>query len=140
MLLRDLVIGTVPGRIQSLALLGSFGLLAVVVHLIRREKLKEGYSIIWFLVGLTMVLFASVTRLLDILASSIGISYSPAALFLILTGGLFVLALHFSVLISKHDRQIRDLAQANALLRDQLAAASSGAKTESVVREATHVP
>lgn len=120
MWLSDLIVGTVPARIQTLALFGSVIMVAIVIHLIRREKLKEGYSIIWFLVGLTMVLFASVTRLLDVLASSIGISYSPAALFLILTGGLFILALHFSVLISKHDRQIRDLAQENALLRDQL--------------------
>lgn len=116
----EFLVGTVPTRIQTLALVGSLGMVVVVINLIRREKLKEGYSIIWFMVGLTMVLFASVTRLLDILASSIGISYSPAALFLILTGGLFILALHFSVLISKHDRQIRALAQESALLRDQL--------------------
>lgn len=119
MLLNELFIGTVPIRIQTLALIGSIGLLVIVVQLIRREKLKEGYSIVWFLVGLTLVTFASATKLLDILAGWVGISYSPAALFLVLTGGLFILALHFSVLVSKHDRQIRDLAQENALLRDQ---------------------
>lgn len=115
----EFLTSTVPTRLQTLALVGSLIIVVVVTYLIRREKLKEGYSIIWFLVSLTLVLFASVTRLLDILAATVGISYSPAALFLILTGGLFILALHFSVLISKHDRQIRDLAQENALLRDQ---------------------
>lgn len=137
--LSDLLVGTVPSRIQILALVGSLVMVGIVVHLIRQEKLKEGYSIIWFLVGLTMVLFASVTKLLDILASSIGISYSPAALFLILTGGLFILALHFSVLISKHDRQIRALAQENALLRNRLRTQQTAPVTNKYERERTYV-
>jgi hypothetical protein len=103
----DILSGTIPPRIQILAVLGSLALLAVIIQLIRREKLKEGYSIIWFLVGLAMVTFSTLAGLLDIFARSVGISYSPAALFLILTGGLILLSIHFSVLVSKHDQRFR---------------------------------
>lgn len=116
----DFFSSTIPGRIQVVAILSSLLLLGYVVQLIRKEKLKEGYSIIWFVVGISLVLFASVTRLLDVLARFVGIAYSPAAFFLVLTAGLLVLALHFSILVSKHDRLIRELAQENALLKDKL--------------------
>ncbi len=116
----SIIATTIPPRIQALAIAGSLILLWIVVNLMRREKLKEGYSIIWFLVGLSLVVFSAFTRLLDMLAQAVGISYSPAALFLILTSGLFLLALHFSVLISKHDQRIRYLAQENALLKNKI--------------------
>lgn len=119
-MIAELFASTIPLRVQAIAVAGSVVLLGIVIHLIRTEKLKEGYSIIWFLVGIVLVLFSTITRILDFFADAVGISYSPAALFLILTGGLFLLALHFSVLVSKHDRRIRELAQENALLKEQV--------------------
>lgn len=116
-MLDDLFVGTIPLRIQIFAITGSFSLLGVVVYLIRHGKLKEGYSILWFFIGIALVVFSTITRMLDFFSRSVGISYSPAALFLILIGGLFLLSLHFSVLVSKHDRRIRELAQENALLK-----------------------
>lgn len=119
-MLVDILSGTIPPRVQILAVIGSLLLLAVIINLIRHEKLKEGYSIIWFLVGLAMVTFSALAGLLDIFASSIGISYSPAALFLIVTTGLILLSIHFSVLVSKHDQRYRELAQEYALLKDEI--------------------
>ena len=121
-MLTDILTGTIPPRIQTLAVVGSVVLLIIIINLIRNEKLKEGYSIIWFLVGLAMVTFSTLAGLLDVFASSVGISYSPAALFLILTGGLIFLSIHFSVLVSKHDQRYRELAQEYALLRAELTA------------------
>lgn len=119
-MLADVFVSTIPPRIQIVAVIGSLLIFGVVVHLIRKEKLKEGYSIIWFLIGLLLVVLATFTRLLDILAHFVGIAYSPAALFLVLTSGLFLLALHFSVLVSKHDKRIRELAQENAWLKEKM--------------------
>lgn len=115
----ELFESTIPPRVQFFAIVGSVLLLVAVVHLIRQEKLKEGYSIIWFLVGFVLVALSVITRFLDKVAGLVGVSNSPTALFLILLSGLVLLALHFSVLVTKHDRQIRDLAQENALLRER---------------------
>lgn len=119
-MLAEVLSGTIPPRIQMLAIIGSVVLLLVIINLIRNEKLKEGYSIIWFLVGLAMVTFSALAGLLDVFAKSIGISYSPAALFLILTSGLILLSIHFSVLVSKHDQCYRELTQEYALLKEEL--------------------
>ncbi|HLD25638.1 MAG TPA: DUF2304 domain-containing protein [Candidatus Andersenbacteria bacterium] len=125
-MIQQILSGTIPARIQFLALVGSVILLGIIVNLIRREKLKEGYSIIWFLVGLAMVTFSALAGLLDVFARSVGISYSPAALFLILISGLLLLSIHFSVMVSKHDQRYRELAQEHALLRARLEAAERG--------------
>jgi len=119
-MLISILSGTIPLRIQVLSIIGSLLLLGVIINLIRHEKLKEGYSIIWFLVGIAMVTFSALAGLLDVFATSIGIAYSPAALFLILIGGLIMLSIHFSVLVSKHDHRYRELAQEQALLRAEL--------------------
>src|SRR3989338_10011355 len=125
-MIQKILSGTIPARIQFLALVGSVILLGIIVNLIRREKLKEGNSIIWFLVGLAMVTFSALAGLLDVFARSVGISYSPAALFLILISGLLLLSIHFSVMVSKHDQRYRELAQEHALLRARLEAAERG--------------
>ena len=111
---------SIPPDLQLLALLGSGGLLVLVVALIRSGKLKEGYSIIWFLIGIAMVLFAVLPGLLDVFAGFLAISYKPAALFVVLIGGLFLLSIKYSVLASKHDKRIRELAQEHAILQAQI--------------------
>jgi len=116
----ELVRGGLPLRIQIVALTGSIGVVCVVIYLIRSGQLKEGYSIGWFGVGIAMVVFSLFGRLLAVLANIVGIAYSPAALLLVVISGLLILALHYSVLVSRYDRQIRDLAQDNALLRHDL--------------------
>lgn len=129
----DILSGTIPTRIQLFALAGSVLLLAIIINLIRREKLKEGYSIIWFLVGIAMVIFSALAGLLDIFANSVGIAYSPAALFLIMIGGLILLSIHFSVLVSKHDRRYRELAQELALLRAEVTLHKRGVRVRPAI-------
>ncbi|MAF80504.1 hypothetical protein CL628_00660 [bacterium] len=119
-LLAELFAPTIPGRVQAVAVASSVVLLGAVIHFIRRGQLKAGYSIIWFVIGLALVVLSLATRLLDSFARLVGINYSPAALVLVLGGGLFILALHYSVMVTKHDRRIRELAQEHALLKAQL--------------------
>jgi hypothetical protein len=66
-----------------------------------------------------MIIFSVLARLLDVFSRAIGIAYAPAALFFILIAGLIVLSIHFSVLLSKYDRRIKELAQEHALLRQR---------------------
>jgi hypothetical protein len=118
--IRGMILGGVALRTQLLAVVGSIFLLLMVIRLIRQEKLKPGYSIGWFVVVSLVVVFAVFSRLLSLFAELLGIAYAPAAFLLILVAGLFLLTLHFSVLITWYDRKIRDLAQEQALLREEL--------------------
>ena len=112
--------GSIPNRVQLVAVAGSVLLMIIIVRLIQKERLKEGYSIIWFLVGLSMIVFSVLARLLDLFARAIGIAYAPAALFFILIAGLIILSIHFSVLLSKYDRRVKELAQEHAILRHHM--------------------
>jgi hypothetical protein len=104
-------------RIQILAIVGSVLLLAFVLELIRRKRLREEFSILWLAMGL-IFLFLSIFRgLLDKVSYAIGISYPPAALFLILIIGLALILMHFSVVISELKETQKKLVQEIGLLR-----------------------
>lgn len=119
-LLQSFWSGSIPPRIQYVALGMSLVLLVTIIHLVREGRLKEGYSILWFVLGVGIVLFSFFTRSLDIFARLVGISYTPAALFLVLVGGLVLLSVHFSVLVTRYDKRISELAQEHAILKAEL--------------------
>ena len=104
------------GRVQIFAVVGSLVLLGLIVELIRKRHLKEEYSLLWLLTGMTVLVFALWRDLLTIMAGLMGIAYPPSALFLL--GVLFFLQilLHFSVVVSKLTDRNRDLAERLALL------------------------
>lgn len=109
--------GVVPPRLQALAIAVSIMLLVGIIQLIRKERLKEGYSIWWLAVAGVMLVFSVWADLLQGFAELVGVSYAPAALFLIIVGGLILLSLHFSLLLCRYDRRIRTLAQEHAMLK-----------------------
>ncbi|NNE10141.1 MAG: DUF2304 domain-containing protein [Gemmatimonadetes bacterium] len=107
-------------RVQLVSILGSLGLLAMILELIRRGKLAEEYSLLWIATGAVLLLLSLWRGLLDLFAAAVGIFYPPSGLFLV--GFIFVLLLilHFSVIVSRLSRQNRELAQDVALLREKL--------------------
>lgn len=120
-MIRDLILsGSVPARTQLIAIIASILLFLFIIHLIRSGRLKEGYSLIWFFIALGTVLLSLFSELLDMLAHFIGIVYVPAVLFLVLLAGLYVLGIHFSLLLHRYDRRIRALAQEHAILKEEL--------------------
>lgn len=107
-------------RIQIIAVIGSLLLLALVIELLRKRKLKEEYTLLWLLGGVTFLTISVFRSLLDRFAVLIGVDYPPAALFLILLMGVFLMLLHFSLLFSKMSEKIKALAQEVALLKLEL--------------------
>jgi hypothetical protein len=112
--------GSLPIRLQVIAIAISLLLLLLIIYLVRRERLKEGYSIAWLIVAIAMVIFSLHADLLDWFSKTLGISYAPAALLLISVLGLFLLSINFSLLFCRYDRRIRNLAQEHALLKEEL--------------------
>lgn len=119
-MISDISLAVIPRSLQLLAMVSSICLLMVILYLVRKERLKEGYSIIWLGVAATLVFFSFRASWLDWLAHSAGITYTPAAFFLIIVAGLLLLCLHFSLLLCRYDARIRALAQEHALLKEEL--------------------
>lgn len=104
-------------RVQFLSILGSIFLLLFIIQLIRKEYLKEGYSLLWFFIASLLLIFSVFSNLLFQFSSFIGIYYAPMTLVLIILFGLILILMHFSVLLSKHEKRIKELSQENALLK-----------------------
>lgn len=118
--MNNLLDSSITFRVQFFAVIGSLALFLLIINLIRRENLKEGYSIFWFFISVVMLVFSLFSNLLFKFSELIGIYYAPTALVLILLLGMLLILIHYSVEISKHDKKIKDLAQEIGLLKEKL--------------------
>ena len=112
---------TTQARIVAVVL--AIGFMAMILELIRRRKLQERYSIIWFLFGIGMLVGAIFPQILELLAKAIGVRDITIALFSLVLLALLALALSFSVIASRQATQITRLAQELALERARRQAA-----------------
>jgi hypothetical protein len=105
-------------RIQWVSILGSAALLAAVLELVRRRRLREEYSLLWISTAAVLLLLSVWRGLLDRLAFLTGIKYPPSALFLVGFGFFLLILLHFSLVLSDLSRKTKQLAQEIALRKD----------------------
>jgi hypothetical protein len=96
----------------------------MILELIRRDRLQERYSVIWFVAGLGMLAGAAFPGLLEVVANLMGVRNTNVALFSIVLLGLLGLALNFSVIMSRQAAQITRLAQERAIEKAQRQAAA----------------
>jgi hypothetical protein len=89
--------------------------MAMILELIRRDRLQERYSVVWFVAGLGMLAGAAFPGLLGVVADLMGVRDTNVALFSIILLLLLGLALNFSVIMSRQAAQITRLAQERAL-------------------------
>ena len=106
---------TAQTRVIAAALAILFMLL--ILDMIRRDRLQERYSVIWFGAGLAMLAGAAFPGLLRFIADLMGVRDTNVALFSIVLLLLLGLALNFSVIMSRQAAQITRLAQERALER-----------------------
>ena len=97
-------------------------IVALVLDLLRRKKIREKYAALWLIVGAATVVLGAFPQLLRIAAETVGVSIPSHLLFAL--GILFVLGvlLHLSVEISSVEDETRALAEEVAILRAQLEA------------------
>lgn len=109
-------------RIEFLGIGVSIFLFIFVFNLIRRQKIRDEYSLIWFAVALFFLLISVSRPLIDTIAAFLGIEYGPAALFLILITVVLWVLIRFSILLSEHENKVRTLIQEHAILKEKLEA------------------
>jgi hypothetical protein len=100
---------------RILAALIALAFMVMILDLIRRNRLQERYSVVWFVAGLGMLAGAAFPGLLKFVADAMGVRDTNVALFSILILLLLGLALNFSVIMSRQAAQITRLAQERAL-------------------------
>jgi hypothetical protein len=100
---------------RILAALIALAFMGMILELIRRHRLQERYSVIWFVAGLAMLAGAAFPGLLEVVADVMGVRDTNVALFSLVLLLLLGLALNFSVIVSRQADQITRLAQERAL-------------------------
>lgn len=119
-------------RVQAWAVSGLLALLFMLLELVRRRKLKERYSVLWFVTAATLLVLAFRKEWLDVIADGLGIYNAPTALLLLLIGFLILILVHFSVVVSGLLSRQQTLVQEIALLEDRIAELESNPKSEEV--------
>lgn len=103
-------------RQTLLALVVGVGLLAVIIELVRRRRLKEEYAWLWVIAGVAMLVVGLNYPLLLWVTALIGAGWTSSTLFFFGLVFLIALALHFSVRISALETRVKNLTQHIALL------------------------
>ncbi len=97
-----------------------------VVELIRRDRLKEKYSLLWLAASLVILFFSVSRKSLETISLLVGIQYPPSFIFLLATLFLIVINIHFSTVISELSEKNKSLAQEIALLKEAARETKSG--------------
>jgi len=93
----------------------------VTVNLVRKRKLREEYSVLWLVTSLLMFVLVLRYEWLVALTGFIGAGLPTTTLFICSTIFLILIAVQFSIKISHLTGQVKDLAQENALIRQESA-------------------
>lgn len=103
------------GAAQAAVLVIAVGAVAVVAWLVRRGSLKERFALLWLAIGVGMVVLALARPAVDWVSDRVGVEGTTTVLF---AGLLFLLGLllHLSVILSRLEDRVRDVAEAHALL------------------------
>lgn len=107
-------------QIQWVSLAGSLIFLLIVLDTVRKQKLREAYSLLWIVITIGMIVVSIRMDLLRFFSDLLGIVYPPATLFLLLCVGICLLLFQYSIVISLHNEKITRLTQEIALLREKM--------------------
>ena len=107
--------GPISLRARLFAIAGSFFLVACMGLLIRKRLLKPSYSLLWLLMSAAIVVLAVFSEVLFFISQLLGIYYVPATLFLLALVIIFLVALHYSLVITRLEKKLAQLTQEVAL-------------------------
>jgi len=115
--------------VQLVSIVVSGALLVTIIELVRRGRLTEEYSFIWIVCAVALLALSLWRNLLDLAAATLGVHYPPAVLLLILTFFVVIVSLYFSVVVSRHRKNIEKLVEEVALLDADVRALRESARS-----------
>lgn len=100
---------------RIVAIVGSVMLLALIVELVRRRRMKEEYSLLWVVTALVLIVLAAWGGALRALTHAIGAISEASTLYFFGLLFIFFLLLNFSIRVSQLERRLTALVQEIAL-------------------------
>ena len=87
---------------------------------LRKKRLDEKYTILWFVIAIVMIILPIVSPLIDKIAFFIGFHYPPMLLFVIVMLFFLIRTLHDSMELTKLNRQNQLFAQGLAIQENEI--------------------
>jgi hypothetical protein len=112
--------GSLPYPQLVLALVLALSMFAIVVELVRRQKLREEYAILWMSTAALLMLFALYVDIPAWIANLVGAESVSSVLFFGAHVFLMLVALQFSVRLTKLTFRNKTLSQQVALLEQRI--------------------
>ena len=112
---------SLPVTIQYLSLIGALFFMWFIARLITKGRLREEYSFIWIACTLILIVFSVWRNGLTAISLLLGVLYPPSLIFLAAIFAIITFLVHLSVVISKLQQSIKDLAHEVAFLKKELA-------------------
>ena len=109
-----------PIKQQLFALFICLVIFVLTIELVRTRRLREEYSVLWLATSVIAFLLVLRYDWLVALTHLIGAALPTTTLFFGAIVFLLLLAVQFSIKLSKISEQLKNLAQENALLRAEL--------------------
>jgi hypothetical protein len=103
-----------------LAILTSLATLIFIIDLLRRGVLKEKYAALWLIVAGTALVLSIFPGLLRAITDLLGVEVPANLLFFVTIVVLVLVSVQLSYELSRHEAQIRRLAEELALQQDEL--------------------
>jgi hypothetical protein len=98
-------------KIQFFSILFSLFIFFFIFGLVKRKRVREEYSILWFAMSF-FLLYLSLDRFaIDRLGNLFGIAYPPSVLTLMTTGFTFLVLIHLTVVITRLSEQNKEMIQ-----------------------------
>ena len=107
-------------KMQIISLIFSGFILYIIFEMVKKKKIKEEYSILWFIMGLIFLFISAFPNIIDKLGSLFGIAYAPTLILLLLIAFILAVLIHFSVVLSRLSEKNKDLIQEVGLLKHEL--------------------
>jgi hypothetical protein len=95
-------------------------LLATIVRMVRRRRLRAKYSFLWLMVGSVVLVLAAIPGLSTWMSNAVGIYYPPAFLFLCAIMLLIFVVVHFSWELSRLEDRGRIVAEELAIATERI--------------------
>lgn len=108
-----------PLKQQIFAIIVSLMVFVLTIDMVRKKRLREEYSLLWLITSVSMFILVIKYDWLVALTHLIGAGLPTSTLFLGSIIFLILLAVQFSIKISKLSDQLKDLVQDNALMRHE---------------------
>ncbi|MBT0666298.1 glycosyltransferase family 2 protein [Geobacter pelophilus] len=98
-------------KIQAFSLLFSLIIFTFIFGLVQKRRVKEEYSILWFLMSIFFIYLSLDKHAIDRFGDLFGVAYKPSILMLFTTAFTFLVLIHVSIIITKLSDQNKELIQ-----------------------------